>query len=95
MTARLSKVPRFLSYSGSPKATMLWITRPGSAAAANFCSQMPAAILLRLTPSFDARNAAERPQREKRELKVLDGKWDSDNRHRQCDRQTDVAEKDP
>src|SRR5215510_13533540 len=24
MTASLSKVPRFLSYSGSPKATMLW-----------------------------------------------------------------------
>jgi hypothetical protein len=50
---------------------------------------------LRLTSSFDARDAAKRPQREKRELKVLDGKWDSDNRHRQCDRQADVAEKDP
>jgi len=46
-------------------------------------------------PSFGARDAAKRPQREKRELEVLDGKWDSDNRHRQCDRQADVAEKDP
>lgn len=51
--------------------------------------------MLRLTPSFDARDAAERPQREKREFKVLDGKWDSDNGHRQGDCQDHVAEKDP
>jgi hypothetical protein len=49
-------------------------------------------------PIFDqssARGLAKWPQRKKGELEVLDRERDADDRHREPDREADVAEKDP